>query len=253
MRSLSPLPSPRLAPLNAPDRSTGPRRRNPHQQPLSRQLFRAVAGMHREIAHHPFFGALDNGTLTRGQYVAYLRDHLAVCTALEQGLHNNRANVGDIGGLHFERRRAILQDLAKLGEPTQPVSAAAQTLVNRINEASPNVLIVHAWTEYMAMLNGGQGMRPKLVKLFGTAQIVTFDLPASDLIRQYTEALDFRKASDPDRDMMCEEAKQAFREHATMLDEEYGPANDAPSAEPQVRGVFTAVLAAVKWLGLTRV
>lgn len=256
MPSVAPVQSPRIhahrtpSPIPARRRTRG----NTRQIPLSRQLFEAVAGMHHEVAGHAFFTALNAGTLPRAAYVAYLRDHLAICTALENGLRNQRAAVGDLGAMHFERRQAILQDLATLGEDTTPASAAATDLTRTINAATPNQLIVHAWTEYMAMLNGGQGMRPKLQKLFGTAQIVTFAEPVSQLRLQYTEALDFRKVSDSERTMMCEEAKRAFAAHKAMLDAEVVPPADAPpdaNKAVSLRSIVIAMASAQKWIART--
>jgi heme oxygenase (biliverdin-producing, ferredoxin) len=191
--------------------------------PLSQVMFQAVASKHMAIARHPFFVAMDDGTLSRDAYVRYLSDRLVLCTALEEALKKLQPRMGAIASLHFNRREAVIEDLTALRTfPTEP-SAAVSELEALINEASASEVVAHAWVEYMGMLNGGQGMKLKLRKLFGTAAFVTFPEKAKVLRERYTRTLDALHVAQFERQSMCEEASAAFDLHTAVLDANMNP------------------------------
>lgn len=116
-----------------------------------------------------------DGSLTREQFSNYLISKLHVYSALENAilLNKNNPSVSKIYMPELERRGHILNDLKLiLSElPKEfPILSTTQSYVyhlNKLAQSSPELLIAHSYTNYLAELAGGSMIKEILINKYG--------------------------------------------------------------------------------------
>lgn len=213
---------------------------------LSQRLREETADLHRQAERSGIMFDLLRGRLERSTYATLLRDLLEVYTSLE-GRLDERAGAEALRGIHdrdLYRTAALRRDLAALhGEGWEAALApgdAARAYAERLREAPPLQLAVHAWVRYLGDLSGGQalgGVVARLLALPGGAAgdgVAFYRFPAIDDIASYKQrfraALDAIPLAAAEADAAVEEAREAFRLNVRVFEDV--ARRTAPSGAP---------------------
>ena len=118
---------------------------------------------------------LFNGSLTKEKYGNYLMNKFHIYSALENAiLHNkNSPAISKIYMPELERKRHILNDLRLILPELPdklPMLSTTESYVyhlNHLDQKSPELLIAHAYTNYLAEMAGGTIIKRILLSKYG--------------------------------------------------------------------------------------
>lgn len=201
-----------------------------------------VNDIHRKVEMREFMVSLLRGTTTKETYFRYLLDLKFVFETLEYEIGKRRqysytSSSPDIEKLWIPeifRRRALIEDLKNLNctlglslkEPSQ--AAAGYCLhLREIAARSPHLLIAHIYTQYLAILFGGQMMRKKVEDKWGSNAVAFYQFETAlsrfrvsntqELALKIKEIINTIRFSDSERKEIIDEAMVAFQLTDGML------------------------------------
>ena len=139
---------------------------------LSDRLRTETSAMHRLAERSGVMRLILRGQVDRDTYVDLMRNLYEVYVALEAAL----ARYTDDPVIHpfvdtaLVRVPSMAHDLELLGGAAwqaRPVSGAAAAYARRIDDATPERLVAHAYVRYLGDLSGGQALRGVLARAVG--------------------------------------------------------------------------------------
>jgi hypothetical protein len=208
-------------------------------------LFAAVRTAHRQLTQHQFVRTASAAGLALPNYLAYLADQNLMVTTLHRALssyqHDPVLGPLVLDAVTNRQGRAAL-DAAAVGAHLPPPGAAACRLAAHIgtlaDDAAVHSLAVHAWVQYMAMLNGGDRLRRAFCEQFGSSRLLRFEPDAATCRAAYAAAFEAATAGEHDVEAVYIEARAAFEAHIAMLDDATAAAESATEAtsSPSAQG-----------------
>lgn len=193
---------------------------------LADTLRQRTRALHAEAEKSGIVSDILRGRASRHACAVYLRNLFAAYQALEAGLNQHRETAGirRLASFRFQRARALADDLDRLcGEgwaaalPLLPAGEAYGQRVAAVAASDANRLLAHAYTRYLADLNGGAVMRRILAGALATdgasLSFLDFgtDAEAKGLAARYRQAIDEAGGEVADWTPVIDEAAMAFR------------------------------------------
>jgi heme oxygenase (biliverdin-producing, ferredoxin) len=199
---------------------------------LAQRLRESTHELHAEVERAGAMGALLQGRLARGGYVALLRNLHAVYAALEAALAE-RAGAPLLAPLDLPalaRADALALDLAHLHgagwAAALPLAPAAAAYARRLQAAPATALVAHAYVRYLGDLAGGQVLARLVQRSYGLApgsgaRFYDFggEAHALALKRDFRAALAVLPVTAAEADAVVDEACWAFRQHRALFEE----------------------------------
>ena len=199
---------------------------------LAQRLRESTRALHADVERAGAMGALLQGRLERGGYVAMLRNLHAVYAALESALAAQAAapllQSFDLPAL--ARADALAADLALLHgadwAAALPLAPAAAAYARRLAALPATALVAHAYVRYLGDLSGGQVLARLGARRYGIAagagtRFYEFgdEARALALKQSFRDALSALPVTAAEADAVVDEALWAFRQHRLLFDE----------------------------------
>ncbi len=180
-----------------------------------------------------------DGRLTRGGYLALLRNLHAIYVALEAGLarHPDEPALVALAAAPLHRASALAADLVALGGtdggPDVPLAASTQAYARRLQalaDSDPLLLAAHAYVRYLGDLHGGQALKRLVERSLlaeggaqhrGATQFYDFGSPAQVLVLRegFRAGLARIEVSAAAANRLVAEARRAFELHIALFNE----------------------------------
>ncbi|MEO8333543.1 MAG: biliverdin-producing heme oxygenase [bacterium] len=202
---------------------------------LSQRLRAETKDAHVRAERSGIMRNLLGGTITKEAYVPMLRNLAEIYRALEQELERHSRHPALVGiDLHALRRLdALERDIAVLdvdaGDAVPAPCPATSTYVLRLHElgdATPELLLAHAYVRYMGDLSGGlilKGIVAKTLGIDGDDGLAFFTFPhIADPVafkRAFRDALDAAAFVVTSPDAVVREAQLGFALHERLFQE----------------------------------
>lgn len=201
--------------------------------PVARALRDGTAALHREAERAGLMGELLRGRISRGGYSALLRNLHALYQSLEAHLirHAGDPALAGVWLPELAREAALASDLATLHgarwEREIEVQPAMMRYVARLDEvaqATPRLLLAHAYVRYLGDLSGGQIVRRVIASslaLVGDAgqAFYRFSEAPERLAARLRAALDAIELLPQERARLVDEARLAFGLHIALFEQ----------------------------------
>ena len=219
--------------------------------PLSDSLRKCTADAHRSAERRPFVTAFLKGALPQSSYVEYLAALQPVYEALETGLRRgHRTELVPFADPCWRRTGRLQADLARLAEQPPEAVAAGQKYAAHLrsltatnhdsttqpflpqagSSTSPGIpassrslgLIGHAYCRYLGDLSGGQILARCAERIGVSAEALSvhrFDEAPDVLVERFRRHLDALELTDPERQLIEDEAKLGFHWSIAIFDE----------------------------------
>lgn len=197
-------------------------------QGLAAELKERTREAHTRAERHPIQGRMARGTISRGEYAAYLGQLLHLWTAIDEGLAKAAARDPRVGAMvreyhaHAWRVRADLRFYGRTGDV--PALGATAMMVEMIREAAETPSIVGAWYVLEGSANGGRFIAKALAGAFGLDGrdgLLTMD-PHGEAQRErwqaWREALDAQAFDEVERAGILAAANAAFDGMGEMME-----------------------------------
>ncbi len=203
-----------------------------------------IAALHAQAERSGVIAAILAGTVSRWGYTLYLRNLLPAYQAMERLLrcHAGDAGIGHLALPPVYRADRIATDLDALAGgdwaasvPLLPAGAAYAERIQAAGRGDGARLVAHAYTRYLADLNGGQVLRTRLIRTFGADFSATAFAEFPDIADRSAFIMSFhaalaRAAGDvEDADQIIEEAAVAFELNIRLSEEVAAAARDRSS------------------------
>lgn len=201
---------------------------------LAAALRDRTAQLHAEAERSGIIASILTGTVTPLAYGLYLRNLLPAYREMEQSLQRHRSlpGLGYMAQSSLHRAARIEVDLDRLAGPRWPSELPLLSSGQRYGERvrwvgaeDPELLYAHAYTRYLGDLYGGQTLRRRLIRRFGSHFRATAftEFPAIEEIRDFAvgfgAALDEAGRHIADSDHVIDEAAVAFRLNIALSEE----------------------------------
>jgi len=190
---------------------------------------------HRQVEATPFVRTMLRGGLSLPAYCLLLASLHPIYAALEAGLqrHAGRPEVAAVYAAELLREPALAADLVHLhgadwpqALKAQPQALAYAAHLSALADASPALLVAHAYVRYLGDLSGGQALRRIVagsLGLQGDQGTRFYDFGpsarAAALAGGLRAGLDRIDADEATRAAIVLEAEQAFARHERLFGE----------------------------------
>lgn len=196
---------------------------------LAGELKERTREAHTRAEQHPIQGRMVRGTVSRGEYAAYLGQLLHLWNAIDDGVAKAAARDPRVAAMvqeyhpHAWRVRADLRFYGRSGDV--PALAATAKMVEMIREAAETPSVVGAWYVLEGSANGGRYIAKALAGAFrleGRDGVLTMD-PHGEAQRErwqaWRHALDAQAFGESERAGILAAANAAFDGMGEMMEE----------------------------------
>lgn len=203
--------------------------------PLAARLRAATKDLHHAVERAGVMRSLLRGQLSRGGYLALLRNLHAIYLALEPALERH-ARHPQLQALHqprLARAPALAQDLLVMHGPgwaddlpLQPAADAYASHLRQLADSQPALLAAHAYVRYLGDLSGGQMlatlvMRPPQQVPADAVAFYDFGSPdqVAGLALALRQGLDHIARDETEAEAVVTEACAAFERHRQLFEQ----------------------------------
>jgi heme oxygenase len=218
----------------------------PTLMPLARALREGTADLHREAERAGLMGELLRGRISRQGYSALLRNLHALYQALEAHLsrHAGDPALAAVWSPELAREAALASDLATLHGSLwereiqlQPAMTRYVARLDEVAQATPRLLLAHAYVRYLGDLSGGQIVRRVIAASLALGEdrgqaFYRFAEAPERLAARLRTALDAIGLVPHELSQLVDEARLAFGLHIALFEQLAGDAAHSAAVPP---------------------